>query len=86
MKNSKVKPVHEISVDINQFLYEKDKGESLTALVVSLAMSVKRYSKSYAEYLEKRKEAVDRLLDLTNLNEREFREQLHILTQCKEAA
>ncbi len=85
-KATRAKPVHEISLDINQFLYDKDRGESLAALIVSLSMTVKRYSKDYEDYLERRKEAINRIMELTQLSEKEFLEESRFLSQVSEAA
>jgi hypothetical protein len=80
------RPVHELSCDINQFLYEKDKGESLSALIISLSMTLKRQSKTYEEYLASRKTAISRVMDITELSEHEFKDTTHMFQKIQDAA
>lgn len=70
---NQLKPVHEISCDINQFLYDKDRGESISALIVSLSMTIKRQSETYGDYLSERKDAIERLMKITEITEHEFK-------------
>lgn len=83
---TQIRPVHELSCDINQFLYEKDKGESLSALVISLSMTLKRQSKTYDEYLAARKLAITRIMEITELTEHEFKDTSHMFRKIKDAA
>lgn len=86
MKIQIVKQVHEMSADINQFLLEKDNGQSISALIVSLSMFLKRKSGCYDDYLTNRKTVITRIMELTEIDEREFKDTSTMFKRIKDAA
>jgi len=81
-----IKPVHQISCNINKFLYEKDNGESISALIVSLSMAIKRQSRTYEDYLQNRKDTITRLMEITSISEDELKSVLHVFKRIEEVA
>ena len=80
------KEVHEIGRDLLIFLNERDKGESVTALIVALALTLKKRSKGYTAFRTDVLDTIRRLTDLTNIPESEFKATLKLMTEMRDAA